>query len=203
MLNKARDLISEDRVEDAIKFMMNKIPKNYENSFLINVSIFNNWSRKELAGLAPPSEERARSVYGLLKILSEIEKQEASGIRKHQLKKMNEYETNIHQAYSLLDDLKSNQSGVESTYQKIFLLSSKDQIHSSGDNVNQITLQLLLSKQIKNQEKIYNLLKINSVFFGIAIIIMPFLTMDENPFNTILAHFDSENESEDMESDIE
>jgi len=192
-IKSTRNLIKNNKIKDAIILIENYIPRNLENDLLLLSASFNKWEKDNLIGLAPPIEQRNKSIYGILELVSEVELINQD-VNNRNLSFKQKIERNLKIGYGLIYDLKTNEINKTELIKRLG-------IDSSSSKENQI--EKLIHELIEKNEKIYTLIKSNFVLSIISIfspIILGSLDILEELVDSLE---DTENQDEDNDIDIE
>lgn len=106
IFSQIRKIIEQDKIEEAFNLIHNIIPSIKRNDLIIIKNQFSNWEKEYHLGIRRDKEERFRIVYSLLSLLTEIEKDGASGLKSKKLDSILQIEQSLVKGYKKLQTLR-------------------------------------------------------------------------------------------------
>lgn len=200
-IQSIRILIRDDKIKEAITSFERFIPSHYENDLILLSASFNNWEKNNRLGMTSPIEQRNKSIYGILELISEVELKYVDDNNERVTKFKQKIETNLKQGNDLLHQINNNNLSKEELLQKLYSLSDnpddvKETILDKGE------IEAIIRKSIKKNEKIYRLLKF-SVILNLASILSPIIWSNLDIIEDIIKSIEESDDSDDDEDDID
>jgi len=203
-IKSIRVLIRDDKIKEAITLFERFIPTHYENDLLLLSAFYNNWEKNNRLGITSPIEQRNKSIYGILELISEVELKYVDDNNERNIKFKQKIETNLKQGNDILYQIKNDNLNKGELLQILYSLSdnptdAKPTILDKGE------IETIIRESIKKNEKIYKLLKF-SIILNFASVLSPIIWGNLDIVEEIITSIeesDNSGDEDDIDIDIE